>query len=208
MGTGRFISFEGVDGAGKTTQITRFAHWLEERGEDVLLTREPGGDTPAEAIREVILNPAYTEMEPLTEAYLYAAARSQHVRRVIRPALEAGKTVICDRYLDSSLAYQGGGRALGMERVRELNREAVDGCFPDWTVLLLLTPEAAMARMEGRPLDRLEQTSVAFRRTVYDSFVSLAAAEPERILRVDAARSVQEIAGDIRSAYLARFGSY
>ncbi|MGI6316035.1 MAG: dTMP kinase [Christensenellales bacterium] len=207
MGKGKFITFEGVDGAGKTTQISLFSNWLLEQGEDVLLTREPGGDKPAEAIRSVILDPAYDDMDALTEAYLYAAARCQHVRRVLRPAIESGRTVICDRYLDSSLAYQGGGRGLGIELVRELNREAVDGCLPDWTVLLLLNPEAAMERMEGRSLDRLEQTPVTFRRKIYDSFLALAEAAPERIFTVDAAGTVEMIAETIRGAYIARFGN-
>ena len=130
-----FITFEGMDGAGKTTQIRLLQERLERAGERVAVTREPGGNALAEKIRALLLDPE-SEMDPLTEAYLYAAARAEHVRRVILPALQRGETVLCDRYLDSSLAYQGYGRGLGEETVRRINVQAVAGCLPDRTYLL------------------------------------------------------------------------
>ena len=161
-----FITFEGMDGAGKTTQIRLLQERLEKAGERVVVTREPGGNALAEKIRALLLDPA-SEMDPLTEAYLYAAARAEHVRRVILPALQRGETVLCDRYLDSSLAYQGYGRGLGEETVRRINAQAVAGCLPDRTYLL---------------------------RDLHASGVRLAEQEPARILAVDASGTAEEIA--------------
>ena len=144
-----FITFEGMDGAGKTTQIRLLQERLEKAGERVVVTREPGGNALAEKIRALLLDPE-SEMDPLTEAYLYAAARAEHVRRVILPALQRGETVLCDRYLDSSLAYQGYGRGLGEETVRRINAQAVAGCLPDRTYLLRVPEEAAARRVGAR----------------------------------------------------------
>ena len=144
-----FITFEGMDGAGKTTQIRLLQERLEKAGERVAVTREPGGNALAEKIRALLLDPE-SEMDPLTEAYLYAAARAEHVRRVILPALQRGETVLCDRYLDSSLAYQGYGRGLGEETVRRINAQAVAGCLPDRTYLLRVPEEAAARRVGAR----------------------------------------------------------
>lgn len=198
---GVFITFEGIDGAGKTTQLDRFTASLQAEGRAVLRSREPGGDSVAEAIRSILLDPSHRGMTPLTEAYLYAASRAQHVRQVLRPALQTGTTVICDRYLDSSVAYQGFGRQLGWERIHRINEEAVDGLYPDWTVILLLDPVLARQRMSERPLDRIEQEKLDFHRRVYDGFQRIALMDPERIYLADAAQDVETIAQGIWSAW-------
>ena len=187
-----FITFEGMDGAGKTTQIRLLQERLE--GERVAVTREPGGNALAEKIRALLLDPE-SEMDPLTEAYLYAAARAEHVRRVILPALQRGETVLCDRYLDSSLAYQGYGRGLGEETVRRINAQAVAGCLPDRTYLLRVPEEAAARRVGARgQRDRIESAGEAFLRRVEAGFCRLAEREPARILAVDASGTAEEIA--------------
>jgi dTMP kinase len=189
-----FITFEGMDGAGKTTQIRMLQERLEAAGQCVLVTREPGGNAVAETIRAVLLDPK-NDMDPLTEAYLYAAARAEHVRAVIRPALARGETVLCDRYLDSSLAYQGYGRGLGEAAVREINARAAADCVPDRTYLLLLPETAAESRVRARgPRDRIESAGDAFLRRVEAGFRALAAREPARICAVDASGSPEEIA--------------
>lgn len=189
-----FITFEGMDGAGKTTQIRLLQEKLEKAGERVAVTREPGGNALAEKIRALLLDPE-SEMDPLTEAYLYAAARAEHVRRVILPALQRGETVLCDRYLDSSLAYQGYGRSLGEETVRRINAQAVAGCLPDRTYLLRVSEEAAARRVGARgQRDRIESAGEAFLRRVEAGFCRLAEREPARILAVDASGTAEEIA--------------
>ena len=188
-----FITFEGMDGAGKTTQIRLLQERLEKAGERVAVTREPGGNA-LEKIRALLLDPE-SEMDPLTEAYLYAAARAEHVRRVILPALQRGETVLCDRYLDSSLAYQGYGRGLGEETVRRINAQAVAGCLPDRTYLLRVPEEAAARRVGARgQRDRIESAGEAFLRRVEAGFCRLAEREPARILAVDASGTAEEIA--------------
>ena len=144
-----FITFEGGDGAGKTTQIELLKAALEKEGRSVVVTREPGGNAVAEKIRELLLDRA-SVMEDMTEAYLYAAARAEHVRAVILPALARGQVVLCDRFIDSSVAYQGYGRQIGAERVEALNREAVDGCMPERTYLLTLSEQDAAQRVKNR----------------------------------------------------------
>lgn len=189
-----FITFEGMDGAGKTTQIRLLQEKLERAGARVCVTREPGGAQVAERVRALLLDPAL-DMAPLTEAYLYAAARAEHVRRVIRPALERGEVVLCDRYLDSSLAYQGYGRGLGAENVRVLNAAAVAGCLPQRTYLLLL-PEARASqrrRQRGEAPDRIESAGAEFLRRVEVGFRALAAQEPERIRCIDASASPEAV---------------
>jgi dTMP kinase len=190
-----FVTFEGVDWSGKSTQAGLLAGWLSERGRQVLLTREPGGTPVAEAVRNVVLHGH--DMTPWAEAALYAAARADHVEHAIRPALERGEDVVCDRYIDSSVAYQGIGRGLGEDLVRELNLVVTRGLLPDRTFLVLLDPEEARRRGAGEP-DRIEREGDDFWRRVDDGFRSLAAEFPERIVPLDGARSPDEIAEEVR----------
>ena len=195
MKKGRLISFEGPDGAGKSTQIKR----LEARGFPYICSREPGGTPIGEKLRELILDKRYSEMSRRTEALLYAAARAQHVDEVIRPALEEGKIVICDRFTDSSIAYQGYGRTLGEDVIRALNAFATEGLQPDLTVLLLLDPEEGRRRAEKREaLDRLESEAAAFRAEVNRGYLRIAEEEPERVIYIDAGEDIEDIAAQIR----------
>lgn len=194
MKKGLFITFEGPDGAGKTTQIQRLRAWLEGRGHAVVVTREPGGTPIGERIRGILLDPACREMDPVTEALLYAASRAQHVRQVIGPALDAGQVVICDRFLDSSLAYQGAGRGLGEAMVRAINEPAVGGVLPDITVCLWASPALSRSRLATKAsLDRLEGEADNFFERVAEGYARLAKADPERILLLDAERNADEI---------------
>jgi dTMP kinase len=190
-----FVSFEGVDWSGKSTQALLLADWLREQGRAVLSTREPGGTPVAEAVRDLVLHG--DEMAPWTEAALYAAARAEHVAQTIRPALERGEDVICDRYLDSSVAYQGGGRGLGESRVRELSLTVTGGLLPDRTFLVLLDPETA-ARRSGGDRDRIERAGGEFMHAVDQAYRALAATEPERVVSIDGDREPDQIAGEIR----------
>ena len=196
MNRGFFITFEGGDGSGKSTQISILKESLIEKGYDVILTREPGGTEISEKIRELILDPANGEMDDMTEAFLYAAARAQLVRQLIKPALEKGKVVICDRFVDSSIAYQAYGRGLG-DAVGVINTYAVDDCMPDLTILLKLDPERGSSRISGREHDRIEQASDEFHRKVYEGYLKLEEMYPDRILGVDASGTIQEIAEEI-----------
>ena len=199
MKKGRLISFEGPDGAGKSTQIKRLEAFLEARGFPYICSREPGGTPIGEKLRELILDKRYSEMSRRTEALLYAAARAQHVDEVIRPALEEGKIVICDRFTDSSIAYQGYGRTLGEDVIRALNAFATKGLQPDLTVLLLLDPEEGMRRAEKREaLDRLESGAAAFRAKVNRGYLRIAEEEPERVIYIDAGEDIEDIAAQIR----------
>jgi dTMP kinase len=190
-----FLTFEGVDWSGKSTQAALLAGWLTEEGRQVLLTREPGGTPVAEAVRDVVLHGH--DMTPWAEAALYAAARADHVEHAIRPALERGEDVVCDRYIDSSVAYQGIGRGLGEDRVRDLNLLVTRGLLPDRTFLVLLDPEEARRRGAGQP-DRIEREGDDFWRRVDAGFRSLAAEFPERIVSLDGSRSPAEIAEEVR----------
>jgi dTMP kinase len=190
-----FVTFEGVDWSGKSTQAALLAGWLGGEGRQVLLTREPGGTPIAEAVREVVLHSH--DMTPWAEAALYAAARADHVEHAIRPALERGEDVVCDRYIDSSVAYQGIGRGLGEERVRELNLMVTRGLLPDRTFLVLLDPEEARRRGAGEP-DRIEREGDDFWERVDQGFRSLAAEFPERIVTLDGSRLPDEIAEEVR----------
>lgn len=190
-----FVTFEGIDWSGKSTQAKLLAAWLADRGRTVLTTREPGGTPVAEAVRDLVLH--RDEMAPWAEAALYAAARAENVAAVIRPALARGEDVVCDRYLDSSVAYQGAGRGLGTERVRELSLLVTGGLLPDRTILVALDPELARARA-GAQHDRIERAGGDFMRVVDEAYRSLAAAEPGRIVVVDGARPPREIAEEIR----------
>ena len=197
MTKGLFITFEGGDGAGKSTQIERLKGYLEEQGNEVLLTREPGGTNVGEKIREVLLDPANVEMDPMTETMLYAAARAQLVAEVIRPALHKGMIVISDRFLDSSLAYQAWGRGLGSS-VLEINSYGIGDCMPDLTVYLRVDPDTGRKRIRQREQDRIESETEQFHQKVFNGYEQLCKDYPERIFRVDASRSFEDIEMTIR----------
>jgi dTMP kinase len=196
---GVFITLEGGDGSGKTTQAELLREWLSGEGRTVLRTREPGGTEVGVEIREIVLHHR-GDISPRAEALLYAADRAHHVATVVRPALERGEVVIQDRYIDSSVAYQGVGRVLDPEAVRGLSEWATEGLAPDLTILLDLDADAARGRLdEARTrYDRLEAEASEFHDRVRAAYLALAEAEPDRFLVVDAARPVDEIAGDIR----------
>lgn len=193
-----FIVFEGIDGVGKTTQIELLRANLAASGSRVLVTREPGGTRVGEIIREVLLNPAHREMTRETEALLYMAARAQFVSEVVKPALEAGKVVLSDRYTDSTLAYQGYGRGLNLTRLRQINHLATGGVRPVLTVLLDLPVDAALTRCAGHGPDRLEQETRDFYQRVRQGYLELAAAEPDRYLVLSADGAPPELAVAIR----------
>ena len=199
MTRGVFITLEGGDGSGKTTQAALLREWLSGEGRTVLRTREPGGTEVGVEIREIVLHHR-GDISPRAEALLYAADRAHHVATVVRPALERGEVVIQDRYIDSSVAYQGVGRVLDPEAVRSLSEWATEGLAPDLTILLDLDADAARGRLdEARTrYDRLESEASEFHDRVRAAYLALAEAEPDRFLVVDAARPVDEIAGDIR----------
>lgn len=199
---GTFIAFEGGEGAGKSTQEALLAQWLTERGHDVVRTREPGGTPAGEAIRTVLLGNEYEGLDERAEALLFAAARGEHVARVIRPALEVGNVVVCDRFIDSSIAYQGVGRSLGIDVVRELNTWATHGLLPDLTVVLDVDPVIGLSRV-GSP-DRLESEPIEYHQAVRQAFLDIANVEPDRYLVVDSAQEPEAIAALIREQVTAR----
>lgn len=183
---GKFITFEGCDGCGKSTQLKLLSNYLTEQNIPHIFTREPGGGKISEAIREILLNGKNTEMTDECEALLYAAARVQHLADRVEPALQEGKLVICDRYVDSSLAYQAYARGLGEDFIKKINAFALQNYLPDVTIFIDLTPEAAFLRKCGADEnDRLEQAGMDFHKKVYEGYDTLAKNEPERIVRVD-----------------------
>lgn len=197
---GRFIAVEGGDFTGKSTQARRLAEAL-----DAVLTREPGGTRVGERIREVLLDPLHEEMTARAEALLYAAARAQHVAEVIAPALAAGRHVVTDRFLHSSLAYQAVGRGLDLATVRSLSAFAVDGTWPDLNVLIEVPADVRRARAAAAP-DRLEQAGDEFHARVAEAFSSFAAADPGRWVVIDGAGPVDEVAATVLAAVTARLG--
>ncbi|MEX0755385.1 MAG: dTMP kinase [Actinomycetota bacterium] len=198
--TGLFIAFEGVEGAGKGTQVEMLRSYLAERGHDVLVTREPGGTALGERVRDVVLDPATGRIEPRTEALLFAASRAQHVSTVLRPALAEGRTVICDRYIDSSLAYQGAGRGVGEQDILSLNVWGTQGLFPDLVLLLHLEPEIGLGRIDTAEADRIEAEGASFLDKVADAFLKIAEEHPERFVVIDAGRGPDEVFVDVRDA--------
>jgi dTMP kinase len=189
-----FITFEGVDGSGKTTQAELLADWLRAEGSEVVVTREPGGTPLGEEVRRLLLEGM--EMSPWAEAALFAAARAELVERVIAPAIEAGSDVVCDRYVDSSLAYQGIARGLGVDAVLDLNLHAIQGRMPDRTFLVSVDPEVAGTR--STRTDRIERAGSDFHRRVAEAYRALATMFPDRIVMVDGNRPAEEIAEEIR----------
>ncbi len=195
------ITIEGVDGAGKTTLVARLAAALEEQGRPVLVLREPGGVELSERIRALLKDPSLA-VDPRAEALLYAAARAQLVAEELRPLLEAGNWVLLDRFVDSSLAYQGAGRRLGVDAIRSLNEFATGGLVPDRTLLLRVEPALGRARIAGRleEVDRLERERDEFFTAVADAYDDLAAAEPERIAVIDASQPPDRVLADALAA--------
>jgi dTMP kinase len=193
------ITVEGLDGAGKTTLVAGLSAALEQRGERVVVLREPGGVEVSERIRDLLKDPAL-KIDPRAEALLYAAARAQLVAQELRPLLDGGTTVVLDRFVDSSLAYQGAGRGLGVEEIRQLNAFGTGGLTPDRTLLLRIDPAAGLGRIAGRPADRLEQEDAAFFGAIAAAYDALAAAEPERISVIDASQSPEDVLSDALAA--------
>jgi dTMP kinase len=191
-----FITFEGGEGSGKSTAIRKIVSELEKEGYEVVLTREPGGTPISEEIRNVILDKKNTDMDPRTEALLYAASRRQHIVQKILPALKEGKIVICDRYLDSSLAYQGGARGLGIDNVLAMNLFATEGLEPDLTLLFDIKPEVGLARIaanSGREVNRLDVEKLSFHNQVRAAFQELAKRFPKRYFTIDASQSPEAV---------------
>lgn len=198
MTNGLFIALEGGEGAGKSTHSKRLAEYLESLGHEVVLTREPGGTPTAEKIRNVLLDPAITDMPDQTEALLFAAARADHAANLIRPALKRGATVICDRYIDSSVAYQGASRGLGIEKIRELSLWATDNLIPDFTIYLDVPHEDGEQRMDGT--DRMEIQSRDFHEQVHQAFRDIAATSKHPNVVIDATAPKDDVAAQVRAA--------
>lgn len=204
---GIFITIEGPDGAGKTTQRELLQTYLESKGYDVLITRDPGGNPISEEIRKVILNKDFTQMGYMTELLLYAAARAQLVKENIKPALDAGKAVIADRFVDSSAVYQGIGRGLGVDTVYKVNEFALQGVMPDMTFLMDLDAEVGIARKKNQAeLDRMENEKLEFHQKVVEGYRMLADMQPDRIIKIDASLPTDEIHGIITKYVEKRLG--
>ena len=202
-----FITLEGPEGSGKTTAVETAVKELEARGYQIVRTREPGGTPIAEQIRNVILDKANTNMDPRTEALLYAASRRQHLVEKVWPALKEGKIVICDRYLDSSLAYQGGARGLGIDNILNVNLFATENTFPDLTLLFDITPEEGLKRISAnasREVNRLDLEKLEFHHKVRNTFLELAKRYPERFVIIDASKSREEVAKATLDAIMSR----
>lgn len=202
MKKGLFITFEGPDGSGKTTVSTAVVEKLQKEGYAVSYTREPGGSEIAEQIRSVILDPKNTAMDPRCEALLYAASRRQHLVEKVLPKLEEGITVISDRFIDSSLAYQGCGRQIGIDEVYSVNNFAVEGRMPDKTIYLDVPAEIGLARIHANRsvLDRLDQESKDFHERVFEGYQTVISMYSDRMIRIDAAREVQQVIEDAYTA--------
>ena len=194
MQKGKFITFEGPDGSGKTTVSTAVVEKLKEAGYPVLYSREPGGSLIAEQIRDVILDPKNTAMDARTEALLYAASRRQHLKEIIEPALDKGINVICDRFIDSSLAYQGYGRHIGAEEVCRINEFAIENHMPDKTIFLKISAEDGLKRIQNRSfLDRLDQESITFHDDVFKGYEKVVEKYADRMIIIDASKEVEDV---------------
>jgi dTMP kinase len=202
------VTFEGIEGSGKTTQLRHLSSDLAAKGVPHLVTREPGGTPLADEIRNLLLSPRDEKVFPESELLLYGAARAQHVRGFILPALAAGRAVLCDRFCDATVAYQAHGRGIPVGTVERLNRFASGGTIPDLTLLFDLPPETGFSRVSGRdrPVDRMERESLAFHRAVRDGYLRLLDRHPERIVRLDAALPEDAVRELVREAVAARFG--
>ncbi|RCX18278.1 thymidylate kinase [Anaerobacterium chartisolvens] len=199
MKKGLFITVEGMDGSGKTTQIELMSSYLKDKGYEVVLTREPGGTIIGEKIRNIILDPHNSGMCDAAEMLLYASARAQLVREVIKPSVDSGKIVICDRFADSSYVYQGFGRGIDFKAIEDANRAALDGVSPDITIFLDIRPELALGRrLAATGADRIENEKIEFHLRVYSGYKKLASLYCDRIKAVDSSRSIEDIAQDIR----------
>ncbi len=208
---GCFITFEGVEGCGKTTQLRLLAGHLEQRGLTVKVTREPGGCPIADQVRSILLDAANRNMEPMAELFLYAAARAQHVAEIVKPALEAGSIVLCDRFTDATIAYQGYGRGLSHPVITELNRLATHGVTPEMTVLLDCPVEMGLERAftrinstRGAREERFELEAAEFHRRVRDGYLELARQAPDRFIVINGAGNIAEVEEAVRKAVLAR----
>lgn len=204
MQKGLFITFEGTDGCGKSTQLQLFADYLKSLGKEVVITREPGGTAISERIREIILDPDAKEEDPVTEMFLFAAARAQHVAELIKPSIEAGRVVLCDRFVDSSIAYQGYARGLG-EQVRIINEYAVSGCMPDITFFFDISAEESKRRNSFTDkADRMELEKLDFHQKVYRGFKELSEIYKDRYVVIDASKTIEEIQQDLQDTFNAR----
>ena len=202
---GAFLSIEGLDGSGKGTQIRLLSDVIDRYGFELVMSREPGGCPISEKLRDIILDKNNTEMDDITEALLYAASRAQHVRQVIRPAVAAGKVMLCDRFVDSSVAYQGGGRQLGVQQVLDINAPAVDGTMPLATVYLDVDHETSMKRRAAATeLDRMELAGDSFHARTEAGYRELIRRDPERFIVVDATRTPEEIGKEVGEKVIAR----
>lgn len=196
---GKFITFEGTDGSGKTSVIKEVERYLRVAGYDTVITREPGGVSISEQVRDVIHDVSNTEMDPICEALLYAASRRQHLVQKVIPLLNEGKIVLCDRYVDSSLAYQGYARGIGIDKVREINEFAIDHMYPDLTLFINVRPEVGLERIyshtKTHELNRLDKESLDFHRRTHEGYIELSKMF-DRIKNVDGERSIKEVAMD------------
>ena len=199
MKRGYFITFEGGEGAGKSIQVEILVSHLHEEGYSVVVTREPGGTRIGEQIRAITHNQENVDLEAIAEAYLMAASRAQHVAQLIEPALEAGKIVVCDRYVDSSIAYQGYGRKLGADTIKSLNTLAINGAVPDFTILLHISPEVGLKRRakSRKGVDRLDMQQHDFYTRVSEGYLALAKQNPSRYVVIDAGKSIEVVAGAV-----------
>ena len=199
MNKGVFITFEGIDGCGKTLMQKKTEKWLQDKGYTVLTTREPGGSDLGLRFREMLLDSAYGSVDPTTETLMFMADRSRHVAEIILPALNRGEIVLCDRYTDSTAAYQGGGSGLSMEQINTLNDFAVSGLYPDLTLVLQLPLTEAAKRLHGEK-DRMEQEDADFFSRVSAAYEDIARAEPQRVRLIDASVGVEEVFAQIKAA--------
>lgn len=203
MKKGLFITFEGADGCGKTTQMRLLANYLEKQGYEVVLTREPGGKGLGEKVREILLN--YDgEVSDRCESFLFLADRAQNIDIIVNPAVEAGKIVLCDRHTDSTVAYQGYGRGLNLERINKLNEIATNGRKPDLTFVFDIDTETSMKRV-GKEKDRMESAGLEFHNRVREGYLKIAKHEPERIKVIDATKSIEEIHEEVLNILAKKF---